>query len=148
MNRDRTLLAAALLAVATSCAGHTTSRPAAAEDLDAADQARAAAMVAADVAALDRMLDDSLTYTHSNGRVDSKRSLMDEIASGRVDYRTIEATRSVGRLFGGVGIVTGPVRMDVAARGRVLRLRSVYTAVYRRHDGHWRLVAYHSSPVE
>jgi len=136
-----------LALVAAACVRHLPSHSLTA-DLLSADTARAAAMVDADPKRLDAALDDALTYAHSNGRVDSKASLVDALASGRVDYRAIESGGPTARVFDDTGIVTGRVQIDVTAVGRMLHLRSVYTAVYRRHAGHWRLVAYHSSPVE
>lgn len=148
MGRRVTARAALLvLAAALGCARHVPS-PVPPAQLVAADAARAAAMVDADRARLDAVLDETLTYVHSNGRVDSKAALVDALVSGRIDYRVIEPGRAAARVFDETGIVTGPVRIEVAAGGRVHRLRSVYTAVYRRRDGRWRLVAYHSSPDE
>ena len=136
-----------VVVAAMACVRHVPSQTAPG-DLLGADAERAAAMVDADPERLAVALDDALSYAHSNGRRDSKASLVDALVSGRVDYRSIESGRVTERIFDDTGIVTGPVKIEVAAGGRLLRLRSVYTAVYRRHAGRWRLVAYHSSPVE
>lgn len=146
----RPLRAAGLLALllgAAACARLVPSRVVT-DDLRAADAERIAAMVDADPVRLDAMLDDTLTYAHSNGRVDSKRDLIDALVLQRIDYRVVDVGERRARRFGDVGIVTAPVRMEVAAGGRVHRLRGVYTAVYWWRDGGWRLVAYHSSPHE
>lgn len=145
MRTARTIAALALLAGA--CVRHPPFRIVDSQLLDV-DAARAAAMVAGDAEAMDAILDDGLTYAHSNGRIDTKASLIDALASERVDYRVIDVGRRDARIFEHTGVVTGPVRIEVDAGGRRDVLRSVYTAVYWWRDGAWRLVAYHSSPVE
>jgi hypothetical protein len=136
-----------VLAGTAACVRHVPSQ-AVSGDLLRADGARAAAMIDADPARLGLLLDDALTYAHSNGRIDSKSTLVDALTSGRIDYRVVERGQVTARVFDETGIVTGPVRIEVAAAGRVHHLAGVYTAVYRWRDGLWRLVAYHSSPVE
>jgi hypothetical protein len=133
--------------VVTACApGRRLSSDAA--GLHDADGARMAAMVHADADRLAAVLDDDLTYTHSNGRVDTKASLVAALVSGRIDYRVIVAGDTRARVFGSAGIVTGPVHIEVAAGGRVHRIEGAYTATYWWRAGRWRLVAYHSSPNE
>ena len=53
-------------------------------------------MVAADLATLDRLLDDALTYTHSSGAIDTKASYMAGIRNKVWEYKNI--TRENERL--------------------------------------------------
>ena len=116
-------------------------------DVLRADHERSTAMIAASAEALDAVLHPSVSYTHSNGRVDSKESLIASLTSGRVDYRAIKTRKREVRSYGDTAIVTGPVRLEVAAGGQIHHLTSVYTAVYRWHENRWQLVAYQSSPA-
>ncbi len=102
-------------------------------------------MIAADAELLDSVLHSSVSYTHSNGHVDSKDSLIASLTSGRVDYRAIQTREPAVRRYGDTAIVTGPVRIEVAAGGEIYRLTSVFTAVYRWQQDRWQLVAYQSS---
>jgi hypothetical protein len=113
-----------------------------------ADRERIEALISADPGQLDRVLHDSLTYTHSNGRTDSKVSLVESLESGGVEYRSIEPRRRSVRVHGDTAVVTAAVRMQVAAGDRELDLTSVYTAVYWWQDGRWQLAAYQSNPAE
>ena len=113
----------------------------------AADRARSEAMIAADAERLHALLHDDLTYTHSNGQVDTKASLLRALASGRVDYRAIEPRDLRVRVHGPTAVVTGSVGIVVATPRRQLDLASVYTAVYWWQDGRWQLAAYQSSPA-
>jgi len=104
-------------------------------------------MVSADALLLDRVLHESLSYSHSNGHVDSKAELIEKLVSGRVKYVSIDLDNPEQRLRGEAAIVTAPARMEVVADGEAHRLASIYTAVYWFEDGRWQLAAYHSSTV-
>jgi len=143
----RALLLGTTLLAAAACRPPSPRVPSPSELL-AADDARATAMIDGDRGLLDRVLDDDLTYSHSNGRVDSKTTLVVAIESKRVEYRSIDPGRRAARIVEGAGIVTGPVRIVVVSGGRAHRIEAVYTAVYRRDRRGWYLVAYHSSPTK
>ena len=48
------------------------------------------AMIAADAAALDELLADTLIYTHSNATSDTKASYLAGVRNGKWKYRSIE----------------------------------------------------------
>lgn len=112
-----------------------------------ADRARTKAMVSANRSQLNTWLHDALTYTHSNGQVDTKQSLVERITSGRLDYIAIEYRKPKVRLAGEGAIVETPVWIEVEAGGKIHRVEGAYTAVYRRTWGRWRLVKYESLSV-
>ena len=111
-----------------------------------ADLERIEAMIAADPARLEAILHPLLTYTHSNGLIDTRDSLVESLVAARVDYRAIAPLDPSVRVLGDTAVITTRAQLEVAAGGQVLDLDSVYTAVYQREAGGWRLVAYHSSP--
>lgn len=119
--------------------------PGAQQALIEADRRRAAAMVAADPVALERLLSPELTYTHSTGLVEDRSELIRNLLRGEIDYRSIESPDPLVRLFGSVGVVSGHVDMIVHFRGEQIEVRSVYTAAYVLEAGGWRLVAYQST---
>lgn len=133
----------ALWSLGCATASLPTHRP---EDVLAADTGRARAMVEASAPRLREALHADLTYTHSNGVVESRAALIEGLGSGRLDYRKIESLEPTVRIRGASAIVTGPVHVVVAAGGQQHDLRGVYTAVYWYDDGRWQLVAYQSSP--
>ena len=139
--RGTLLLAPLLLALGGCGAPDDTAR------VLRADRERAAAQIAADPERLRAVLHERLRYTHSTGQVDTRDSLVESLRAGRVDYRVIEAQDPEVRLRDGAAIVTGPVRMEIAAEGRLHRLAGLYTAVYWWEAGRWQLVAYHSGPA-
>jgi hypothetical protein len=141
----RTLAVVSLLLAGVVACLHTAEHRA--EAALEADRERVSALIAADAKRLARVLHPSLTYTHSNGGVDTRDSLIEKVVSGRVDYRAIELEQPEVRVRRDTAVVTGPVRMEVVAGERRFRLKSVYTAVYWWEDRRWQLVAYQSSAV-
>jgi Domain of unknown function (DUF4440) len=111
------------------------------------DALRREAMVHADVAALRELFADGLRYGHANGEVDAKEELLGRLGSGRLDYKAIHVEESETRELAGAWVVTGRQTILVTSRGREVTSHSVFTAVYTRDGGRWRLVAYQSTPL-
>ena len=83
-----------------------------------ADAARAQAMVAGDLAALDRALGDDLSYGHSNGVLEDKGALLESIRSGSRRYRSLTPREASARLYGDTGIVVALADAEVDAQGQ------------------------------
>ena len=102
-----------------------------------AEADRFAAMLKADVAALDTLLAADLTYTHGDGRVIGKAAFISDFKTGAFKYTTIEPNDVMVRVFGDVAVVTcighfaGP-----QFTGDLQFMR-----VWQRRDGHWRVIA-------
>ena len=129
--------------LALACATPTASPESRVLD---ADRERIGAMVAADEAWLTQILHEDLVYTHSNGVVDDRESLIGSLLGGSVDYRSIAPSDREVALFGETAVLSATARIVVRANGQQLVLDSAYTAVYVHQAGRWRLAAYHSSP--
>lgn len=105
------------------------------------------ALVAGDLDELDRLFADDMTYTHSNGMVDSKASYLGALRDGVFRYVDVDVQEPSSRDFGGTVVVTGTaVATSESAGGRLVSpLR--YTGVWSQKDGAWQFVAWHSCPV-
>lgn len=119
--------------------------PAAAPPVLADEDARFAAMVAADAAAMETWFADDLRYVHSTGLVEDRSQLIDSIASGRARYVAVTpAEREVVALAADAALVRGRGRFQVAANGVPLDLHIRYLGVYGLQDGKWRLRSWQS----
>jgi ketosteroid isomerase-like protein len=118
-----------------------------ADAVRAAQVRRFEAMTRRDLAALDGMLADELTYVHSSGELETKAGLLATLRSERLAYDSIAPSDVVARVFGGTAVVTGRSRMQVRAAGQVRRFTIRYTDVYVRRDGRWQTVAWQSTVV-
>ncbi len=113
-----------------------------------AEDERYAAMLAGDVAALERLLDPDLVYTHSSATADSKASYIDGVRSGRWRYRTIERSEETIVVRENAALVFNRARIDILIGGEPKALDNRMLAVWlRAPDRAWRLAALHSTPI-
>lgn len=111
-----------------------------------AEARRYQALVDADVPALQEILGEELRFIHSNGSVENKYVFIAALESGRLDYLAARARDSAVRVYGDTGVVIGTAVLEVsAAAGPTQKLKNLFTAVYVKRDGVWRLVAYQST---
>ena len=115
------------------------------QELLRCQQRRLAAMVAVDLATLDELLAEDMTYTHSSGTLESKTQHLDALRSGRLNYESLTADDVRVRIYGDVGIVTGTSTIGVASGGQSRILRVRFTDVYHRANGRWQMVAWQST---
>lgn len=112
------------------------------------EDARFAAMVAADAGAMESWFAEDLRYVHATGLVEDRGQLIDSIASGRVRYVAVTpAEREVVGVAAGAALVRGRGRFQVAANGVPLDMQIRYLAVYGLQDGRWRLRSWQSLRV-
>ncbi len=113
--------------------------------LRAAELARFQANDAADAKVLGELLDDELEYVHSNGDLDSKKSFIDSLTSGKRDYVSSTPTIETIRFLDDVAIIRGKVRVTVADAGTSRDLHIGYTDVWVFKNGKWRMTAWRSA---
>ena len=129
-------------------AGPQSSSGTDAAAVDAADARRFAATVANDLAALDTLFDDTMVYTHSDSRRDTKASLIEGMRAGRVKYLRFMREEAKAQAFGDTGIVNGRFTAEVQTPdGRVIPLNSTFLSVWVRKGGGWAMIAWQSTPV-
>ena len=120
--------------------------PKSAEPALEADKLRRAAMISADIEKISALVADELVYTHSSGKVDDKKSLLDAIRSGSLDYEKIEPRNTVVRAKGGTVVVTGLVSIAVKAPDGLKAFDARFTAVHMRNkEGNWQLMAWQTT---
>jgi hypothetical protein len=110
-----------------------------------AEDARFAAMIAGDAAAMRRALAEDLEYVHSTAVVEGREGPIESITSGRTRYATVSGLqREVVMLTPETALVRGTGRFAVFAGTTPLDLKLRYLAVYGREQGTWRLRSWQS----
>ena len=117
----------------------------ASEAVRAAESQRLRALVTADYAALDRLLADDLTYTHSTAKLDTKATYLEPLVSGRTRYQSLEPSDVQVRVYGTTGVVTGILRSVALVAGKESRTDMRFTNVWVQRDGRWQMVAWQST---
>lgn len=112
------------------------------------EDARFAAQVARDTAALGEMVMDNLIYIHSNALVETKADFIESVGSGRIQYLAMApiGERALAR-YGRTAVITGLVGVEGKYQGRTFSLKLRYTAVYRKSGGDWKLLRWQSTQV-
>lgn len=112
----------------------------------AADDARVAAMQAAYAAKLNEILADDLRYSHSNGVVDTKASLIQLLTSGAAKYVAFDyEERNFTFPAPDVALMSGRARVVVETAKGGMDAVLAFLAVWRKgEDGQWRFLAWQS----
>lgn len=111
-----------------------------------ADDARIAAMTSADPAALAPLLSPDLRYSHSNGTVDTKDSLLALIggkATRYVAYRPVE--RGVRFATPDIALEHGRAEVVLEKNGTRTEATFLFLAVWRLEEGSWRFLEWQSA---
>ncbi len=117
------------------------------QDILALEEQRYAAMLAADVVALERLLDDALIYTHSSGAVDTKASYVAGVRDKVWAYKSIARENQRVVVRGSCALVYCRLRMELEVRGTPRKVDGNALAVWIVEGPQPRLLAVHSSPV-
>jgi ketosteroid isomerase-like protein len=119
-----------------------------AAQIDELEDRRYAAMVDADLDALDDLLADDVIYTHSDASVDTKASYLDMLRSGRLVYLALEHTTDLVLTRPGVAIVAGTMSGSIRMHGAARTLNSRVAVVWLNEGGRWRLAAFQPTPIK
>lgn len=136
-----TTITTALLALALMFSGQANGS----NDLREAESARLRALVTADYTALDWLLGDDLTYTHSTAKVDTKASYLEPLLSGRTRYTSLDPEDVQVRVYGTTGVITGALRSVALVAGKESRTHMRFTSTWVRRDDRWQMVAWQST---
>jgi uncharacterized protein (TIGR02246 family) len=117
------------------------------ELIRAAEDRRYAAMVAADVDALARLLADAVVYTHSSGSRDDKQTLLSKISGGSLVYVQVQHPVAQVIVLGDAVLVIGEMHADIVVGGQPKRLDNATLAVWAAQDDGWRLAAFQPTPL-
>lgn len=135
-------LAALLLAFA---AMNAAADPAA--EVLAREDARIAAMLAADRATLGGILADDYTHAHNNGLVESKQEYLTRSIGGPIKYRRFDPADRQVRVYGDAAVITGRAAVGVEIEGQARSVDVRFQAVYVKREGAWRIVAWQATPL-
>lgn len=118
--------------------------PSAEAGLVAAEDARFAALVHKDMAAVAAGLADDLVYVHATGRRQTKTEYLNGLLHGPATYLGVSASARTAKVFGDVGFTRAIYSLVLTDR----IVRSSYLAVYVKRVGRWQLLSWQTTPDE
>lgn len=116
--------------------------------LSTLDDARVAALKAADGTKLKTLLSDELRYAHSNGNVDDKNTFIENVSRGRSKYVVYDyEERNFSTPAPGIALMTGRAKFKVESVRGVMESGISFLAVWRQENGQWRFLAWQSCKI-
>ena len=103
------------------------------------------AMLRVDVAALDDILSEDLTYTHATGVFETRAQFIAKLKSGQTKYESFAPEDMLVRIYGTTAVVTGVARVKVQVKGEHLGFQLRFTDVYVKKDNRWQMVAWQAT---
>ena len=142
-------LAAAILCFA-SLAVATTAQAAGCEPITAdeaikAEDARYAAQMSNDFAAMDRLIANDLVYIHSSALVDNKQTYIESMRTGAVKYRVMRRSDVITRTFGCVATLTGNGNFDVTVNDKEMTVELRFHAIWAKRDGKVQFISWQAT---
>jgi hypothetical protein len=103
------------------------------------------AVIKQDEAALQRLLADDLTYSHSNGKTNqTKAEYIAAVTKGSGHYESFDETDTKIRVYGKTAVLTGYVGVKTVGNP-IYRVRTL--EVYVENNGRWQMTAHQSARV-
>ncbi len=136
---NRILLVLMLLAVPAFCADE-------AKAIENAERGWAKGVTSNDFALLEQVLANDLTYTHSNGAVDTKASYIGNLKSGKSRYVKIEyGDLKVQQLSKETAITINRAGVTTLVDGKENPMKMTFLHVFKKNGKQWQLVAHQSA---
>lgn len=141
----RFLLLASLGLTLLGCASAPTETEA---DLVAIDKSWAAAVVANDIASLEKICAPDLIYAHSDGQIDTYDVYLNRLRKRTSTYQAIDISKSSAKLYGNTAVVNARAYFRVLADGNQINNDIAYTHIYLKRDGEWKLIAHQAAKMQ
>lgn len=111
------------------------------EDINQLEEARYAALIAADWPAVDALLADEFFYNQGGGGSVTKAEFLAYMKAGDAKVRKVVREDALIRLYGDVAVVTGISHVEVTLKGEDKTLHSRYLHVWVKRGSGWQLAA-------
>jgi ketosteroid isomerase-like protein len=100
-----------------------------------------------DVDALDRLMAPDYSQIDDRGRVVGKEQVLASFRSGERAWEEAHSDEHDVRIYGNTAVVVGRWRARGANTGQPFDYAARYVSVWVEHDGEWRMVSDHSTPI-
>jgi hypothetical protein len=112
------------------------------------ERQRADAMVREDIDALASLLAEDLSYTHSDGRRDTKESLLNLVAGPTLRYLGVDYSNQEAIDCGDAVVVRGTARIRLQREsGERPDFHVLFLDVWVRRDGRWQTVGWQATRI-
>jgi len=118
------------------------------KQIEELEDQRYRAMVASDLATLDRLFGEELVYIHSSAVADNKTQYLDSLRSGDIRYESFERSQIRIQIYGeNTAAIFGRIQIKLEIHGQHKTLDNIFTNLWvRENGGPWRFVSWQSTP--
>ena len=109
------------------------------------EDARYAAQMTNDFAAMEKLIADDLVYIHSSSVVDNKQSYIESMRSGMVKYKVMRRSDVKVRTFGCIATITGLGNFDVQLNDKDLSIELRFHSIWAKRDGKLQFVSWQAT---
>jgi Domain of unknown function (DUF4440) len=142
------LLALTLLTGAGRVASQALAGDKSSNEVIAAENARAAALIQGNFAALEQIMAEDETYVHASGKTDTRASYLAALRSGQLRYLSFTPVKLHARVLGDTAVLDGEYSVraiDLRVQPTPLELNIFFLSVYARRNGRWQQIAWQST---
>ena len=111
-----------------------------------AEKRWAAAVVAKDLPALDRIFTDNLIYAHATGNIETKQHYLDRLKTGKQRYDTVQHESTKIAVYGDSAVAHSIGRMT-GNNGQPFNDHLMIMHFWVKQNGAWRLAAHQTSKL-
>jgi ketosteroid isomerase-like protein len=112
-----------------------------------AEKRWAAAVVAKDLPALEKMYADDLIYAHATGNIETKQHYLDRMKTGKQRYDTVQHESTKVASYGDSAVAHSIVRMT-GNNGQPFNDHLMMMHVWVKQNGTWRLAAHQTTKLD
>lgn len=112
------------------------------------DSLRFEKLVLKDTTFLNSQFDDSLIYIHSNGLIETKKSFIESVITGKIIYQKFEllSYKTIDENQNKINI--GEVIVDGKIEQNTFAVKLKFTSIYKLRNNTWRLYYWQSTKIK
>ena len=118
-----------------------------AAEIEKADKDRSQAIVKGDADAMDKATGDGYWFTDANGRVSTKKELLDDMKAGKIKIESQEISDVKVHRYGNTAVETGKLLSKGTRDGKDTSGTFRFTRVWVNRNGTWETVAFQETKV-
>jgi hypothetical protein len=133
----KTLLSLLTLLFTLTAYGQTSEE----KEVGAAVEALKKALIDGKETDLNAIAAEELSYGHSSGKVEDKKTFVERLVSGDSDFKTIQLSEQTIRIVGNIAIVRHRLVAETNDNGRPGNPNLSVLLIWQNQSGKWRLLA-------
>ncbi len=97
---------------------------------------------------LNNILDERVQYVHSNGWIQNKKEVIEDIRLGKLTMTNVKVSEAKARVYKGFVVVNGKGVFSIIMDNKPLDILLLYTEVYAKRQNGWLLVSRHANKLQ